>query len=154
MDGRIDAIVEVHHHLDAGGRRGVGDRLGLDQRRRQRLLAHDVLAGRDRRHDDVAMREIGRRDGDGLDVRIGDQVAIIGIDALGAELPPHLFGAGRVEVADGVELGALDRVQRLAVERAPETGADDAEARLAVLTLSSRHSFYPFTEPKVSPRTT
>jgi hypothetical protein len=127
-DGRADAIVEVHHHLAATAVGGVGNRFGLGQRGRQRLFAHHMLAGLDRRQHDIAMGEIGRRHGDGVDIGIGEQFAIIGVGLGRAELLLHVGDAGRVEIADSGQLGAVDGAQRLAMERAPEARSDHAEA--------------------------
>ena len=90
MHRRVHPVVEVDHDLDATTGGGCGDRLGFGERGGKRLLAHDVLAGGNRRQHDVGMSEVRGRDGHRLDLRVGDQLAIVGVALTDAELRLHL----------------------------------------------------------------
>jgi hypothetical protein len=104
----------------------------------QRLLDQDVLVGGERVGEDVGVGEVRRDDDDDVDVRIGEQLAVV---AVGGDLRPRLLAVGlvgdasqapleaRVDgVGEGDHLGALDVVEVEDVLAAHHPRADDAVA--------------------------
>ena len=97
--GGIADVVVARHRVDPGARRGVRHLLRLLQRQRERLLAVDVLARRERRQRHLAVKGVGRGDGDDVHRRIGDQGAPVVRGPREAELRGHAPGALRRDVA-------------------------------------------------------
>ena len=64
---RIEALDMADHQGDAGATGGGNNGAALLDRRRDRLLHHDVDAARGTGNRDIAMQMRGRRDGDGVD---------------------------------------------------------------------------------------
>ena len=58
---------------------GVAEGTALGDRQRGRLLQVDVLAGLDRGDRDERVPVVGRADDDGVDVAVGEQLAVVGV---------------------------------------------------------------------------
>ena len=78
--GVVSAAVEAHGHNLIGILLRVDHRAALGNRRRQRLLAIDILARLDcvNRHD--RMPVVRRRNADGIDVLVGKELPVVGIE--------------------------------------------------------------------------
>ena len=121
--------------------RGLGRQRQLARVRggqRQRLLAIDVLAGRDRRQRHLLVQDVGRGDRDQPHRRVGDQLAPVGAGAGEAEAVARPLGRGGVDVGHHLQPRPQLRLeqrhhrgegQRVAL--AHEAGADDPDADLA-----------------------
>ena len=110
-------------------RAGPGNqRGGLLARRRQRLLAQDVLARFDRFGRHAEMAGVGRADVDGVDRGIGEHRAVVGLGPVYAEGGRE--GTSLVEAAagDGGDVDSPQTAQRVAVDPAHEPGPDDRRA--------------------------
>ena len=126
----IAGIVELHvaDHGDEAARLGLlHERPRLFRREGERLFDQHMLAGRQRRLDDLAM-VIGA-DHDGIDRGIGEERAIIGIERLDAILRAELLEHAGRDVAERrdpergqlVEIGQVHELRDL-------SAADDADA--------------------------
>jgi hypothetical protein len=129
---RVEAVDERHGGHDAGGL-GRGLQLaGGGAVDGQRLLAHDVLAGGQRRPRQRRVQVVGRADVDHVDVvghrqRIGVVARPLGAQPLGGGL-----GAGTGRGGDRHEPGARP-AGGVGVDRADEAGAGDGDAQLPVV---------------------
>jgi hypothetical protein len=104
------------------------DRLG------ERLLDEDVLVGGERVGEHGSMREVRGRDDHSVDVRLGEQVAMVAVrrdsrlrlgPTRAAEAP---FDAGVDRIGENDDLGALDMVEVEDVLAAHHPAGDDAVA--------------------------
>ena len=148
-DRRADPVVEVQHEQTATLLCCRNHALAFRKIGRQRLLAHHMLAGRQGRQDYRAVREIRRRDGDGLDLRVGEKFCQIGVGMAGAEARAHGLRAACIHIADGDELRFRQCRQHARMLAAPQARAHHCKAMLCHWRFS-----YPLSEPKVRPRTT
>ena len=110
-----------------GGR--VDDRLAVGDGGRHRLLEEDVLAGLERRERGLGVLIPHGHDRDGVDLGIGEQVAIVAIGLGHAELRRHRGQAlGRARAQRG-ELEVRNADDRLAVDLAEPAEADHADSQ-------------------------
>ena len=148
----LDQFLHVHHGgIDAGLQADRGDEpLGLGQRRQfhglrrrppERPFAIDVLAGLQRRLGRRVVRRHAHDDGDRVDLRRGDHLAVV------VEGQPRAVGLARRLGAvgpGGADRGQLDiraglhrRQVRARRPGAPDAGADQAQPNLVCHSVAS-----------------
>ena len=104
----------AHEQVGPGGGRGEDRPIGR-QVDPERFFAHQVLAGRDRRHIDLGVEVVRQGHVDGVDLGMGEQLAVIGrrqpdrIEPLGKPI-----AHGRTGVADRRDDGPGRRVGQVA----------------------------------------
>ena len=105
------------------------DLLALRDGRREWLLAHHRLAGRDGREHVPGMRRARRCHQHGIDLVGRDELIAVVEDACATKRGGNLPGASLVHVRDPAHRRAADDIDELAaVILADEAGADDADA--------------------------
>ena len=121
---RVAAVVERHrvHHALGGG--GVEQFPGLGRGHRQRLVRHDVLAGRNRRHAHRVVHVVGRRVVHHVHIRIGQQRLVAAVRLRHAERLGLLLRQFIVEVGDRDHVHEPESTHRLQVMRTDEPRPD------------------------------
>jgi hypothetical protein len=130
----LDVIVAEDSHFSGGF--GGGEHLfGVRQIGRHRLLAPDMLAGRQRRRRHLQMELVRCGDGDDVDLGVGHDLSPVTGGALEAELAGLRLRQRLIGVAEMEELHArhvakygADRIPGERVRLAHETTADQADA--------------------------
>ena len=157
----------LHHRVEAqvvaGGmahllRRGPGgQRGGVRARRRQRFLAHDVLARVDRLGRHGEMPRVGRADVDGVDRRIGEDRAVVGLARSTPKAAANSSALCETAPGDGGNVHDAQAAQRFAVHPAHEARPDDRRAQTMAghdgresITLRARVVGRPFSGPPVA----
>ena len=92
----VIAVVERLHQHPAGAGGGSRHRLGLGRVGRERLLAEHVLAGIEGADGPLGVQPVGQGVVDGLDLRVGQQRLVAGIDMPHALACRESVGAPRV----------------------------------------------------------
>ena len=82
--GRVEAVHERLHQVDAGGLAGGDHPLGVGRGHRQRLLAQDVLAGTGRGDRPLGVEVVGQRDVDGVDLGVGQERLVRAVSTAGS----------------------------------------------------------------------
>ena len=96
--------------------------------RGERLLDEDVLAGLERGEPERVVGADRRRDRDGVDRLVGEDLVELLAGADAREAPAHQLEAVRVAVADRRDLRALELEEVANEVRAPVTEPDDCDA--------------------------
>jgi hypothetical protein len=81
----------------------------------------------------VGVEAAGGAEADDVDVLVGEEVALVGVDLWDGELVGQGLGAVGQHVGDGDELGVVDLTNGGGVGGADGSAADDAETDLAVV---------------------
>ena len=129
--GREEQFLGIHqqHALPAAG---VDHHVGLFQRHAQRLLADDVLAGVGDIDGHLGVQGVGGGDGDHLDVRLLEHLAIVVEDPRNAVLLGQLLGMPGRGRGDGHHLRLFGHdLERRRVDIGLELRADDADLDLS-----------------------
>ena len=133
--GVDDARVEDEVFVDAQGAvsgRGSSDHLaGLGEGESHGFLDGDMLAGGEGVEGDGVVEVMGQEDFDEVEVGEGEEVVVVGEDAIGLHVPgvSAALGGLLIDVADGCELGAVVLEVFEGVEVADAAGADEAYAQ-------------------------
>ena len=88
-DGRVTEVVEPDEGLHASLLCGLVHLLGVGRTEGQRLLAVDVLSGRDRSHRDLLVQEVRRDDVDDVNLRGGHRLTPVNRPAVIAQATRH-----------------------------------------------------------------
>ena len=125
--GGIEANVVIHGKHAVAAPRQLHELGRFTRVHGERLLAHHMLAGAQRGRRHLEVKAVRRGDVDGVDLRAGQQLAIVGERPRNGQPLGGLSHEG-ILVADGRD-GDAQPTQRLDVDRADESGADDACAK-------------------------
>ena len=125
--GRVVAVGKRHGGDAAGGGRGVEEPARAGDVERERLLADDVLAGRQRGLGERQVQVVGRADVDDVDVVGAHELLGRGERAPDAELGGGLLGAGGRGGGDADDVGARE-ARGADVDGADEAGAGDRDS--------------------------
>src|SRR5579883_3497278 len=128
LQHRVEADVERHGVDEPAGLRGADELPRLGRGHRQRLLAHDVLAGRERGPGRGIVEHV--RGGDVHDVHLGirDQAPVVAVRPGNAERRRLAFRGGLAAAGERDDLDEPEPAERFDVRRADEPGADHADA--------------------------
>src|SRR5690242_19469740 len=120
--------MEVDHEFHAGPGHGFGDLVKVFAGSRERLFDDDVFAGARGGDNRLAVREVGRSDGDSVNIRIAQHLAVIGVNAAGTPPVRGLARAGFIDIADRGERGPVIRRVSLRVHISPGPRANQSES--------------------------
>ena len=105
MSGRWRLLKTIAEHL-AGVAGGADDLLAFGGVAGHRFLDQDVLAGLEGGQRDRQVEVVGDGDADGVDVRLGQQLAVVADEVGDVVLLANLGAALGVETGEGHDLGA------------------------------------------------
>jgi hypothetical protein len=123
--------------------RGGDQPVAALQRRCQRLLQQDVLAGLQRRQADLGVQGVGHDDVDDVHVPARQQLAVVPVHRHAGEVVRRRGGRLRGAAGDGGQRRARGLGDRAGVMATPEAVADQPEAQA-----------HPLRAPETRPRTT
>jgi hypothetical protein len=103
----------------------LADGVAFGRRSRHRLFEQNVLAGLGSADRHSGMQRVRRRDDDGIDLVVGQELAPFGV-ALAAKFSDESGEGGGVFAAGGDEANAIDLLDRARMRRAEIACADDA----------------------------
>ena len=140
--GAQKAFLEAAAIADAQGAVGtlerIDDGLGIVERQRQRFFHQHRLAQFERLADRRGMLAFRRRDEHGVNVRMGDDLVVVGGVQMRAGQIRELLGVGRVLVGHRDEAHRRVFGREPCAQRADAARADDGDAE-----LFCRHAFLP-----------